>query len=146
MAEPPNPPKQVDTPTLTSLKTAVQQEFAHLSLVHPTPKDIPTCWDLFNTTLSCYSAKNQIKSVYRHGHRPDCSQKSSDWKYCLTIGLLDPEEKRKKWLMHRARWWAERRVGGSSEDVWDIRRSVAHTLAVLLERWDWLGSDLTCHL
>jgi hypothetical protein len=52
----------------------------------------------------------------------ECNQKLEDWKFCLSLKMLSPEEKREAWLQHRARWWAERRTNGSSEDVWDIRK------------------------
>ncbi|KIM20349.1 hypothetical protein M408DRAFT_82144 [Serendipita vermifera MAFF 305830] len=108
------------TPT-TPFETAVKQEFDHLSRVHPTPKDIPSCWSLFTLHMECYVVRNQVKSLYRYGHMAECAQKGKDWRFCLTLKSLEPEEKRKAWLMHRANWWAERRTSGSSEDVWDIR-------------------------
>lgn len=36
-----------------SFEEMVEQEYQHLSKVHPTPKDIPTCMQLFNTMVSC---------------------------------------------------------------------------------------------
>jgi len=37
---------------------------------------------------------------------------------------MHPEERREAWIFRRAEWWANRRVGKSSEDVWDIREYV----------------------
>jgi hypothetical protein len=31
------------------------------------------------------------------------------------------ESRRKLWIRRRAEWWAGRRVGASSEDVWNLR-------------------------
>ncbi|PVF93692.1 hypothetical protein CPB86DRAFT_89799 [Serendipita vermifera] len=125
--------------------TAMQQEYDHLSKVHPTPNDIPSCFSLFQLMLGCngeneilallldsrhfavpnltlrIGIKSQVKSLYRHGAMAECNQKLEDWKFCLSLKMVSPEEKRKAWLEHRARWWAERRTNASSEDVWDIR-------------------------
>jgi Protein of unknown function (DUF3128) len=126
MADP--PPDSTESPTTTTnssttFETAVSQELLHLSRVHPTPKDIPTCLTLFNTWLACASGKSQLKHVYRFGHKEDCTGKSKDYRFvCWKLAMREPEEKRRLWLEWRARWWAERRLSGSSEDVWDIRR------------------------
>lgn len=32
------------------------------------------------------------------------------------------EARRRLWIRRRAEWWAGRRVGSSSEDVWNLRR------------------------
>ena len=138
MSATPTTSSQTDNLGIVSFETAVQQEFEHLSRVHPTAKDIPSCWSLFSQYMECNGrlycvhdlqfpnkyivVKNQMKSLYRYGHMAECSQKSKDWRFCLTLKTLDAEERRKEWLMHRARWWAERRTSGSSEDVWDMRR------------------------
>lgn len=35
----------------------------------------------------------------------------------------EPEDERRRlWVRRRAEWWAGRRVGASSEDVWSVRR------------------------
>jgi hypothetical protein len=31
------------------------------------------------------------------------------------------EERHRLWVRRRAEWWAGRRVGASSEDVWNVR-------------------------
>ena len=38
---------------------------------------------------------------------------------------MHPEERREAWIRRRAEWWAHRRLGKSSEDVWDIRKCVS---------------------
>jgi hypothetical protein len=35
--------------------------------------------------------------------------------------MMHPEERREAWIRRRAEWWANRRLGRSSEDVWDVR-------------------------
>lgn len=44
-----------------------------------------------------------------------------DFKFCMSLKGETEEEKRKLWVRRRAEWWAGRRVGGSSEDVWRVR-------------------------
>ena len=65
--------------------------------------------------------RSQVKSLYRYGERSDCAQKIEDFKFCLTLKSLHPEERRDAWIQRRAEWWAKRRLDRSSEDVWDIR-------------------------
>lgn len=122
--------------------TSLKQEEAYLRLLYPTPDDIPGCMSLFDTFLSCNGElqvinlyclpllnlagviRSQIKSLYRYGERPDCSQKLEDFKFCLTLKSLHPEERRDAWIRRRAEWWVNRRMSRSSEDVWDIRGCV----------------------
>ncbi|KAK2462086.1 hypothetical protein APHAL10511_006549 [Amanita phalloides] len=101
--------------------TTVKQEEAYLRLVYPTPDDIPGCMSLFDTYLSCNVIRSQIKSLYRYGERPECAQKLEDFKFCMTLKSLHPQERRDAWIRRRAEWWAKRRLGRSSEDIWDIR-------------------------
>ena len=110
--------------------TAVRQEEAYLRLVYPTADDIPGCISLFDTYLSCGVIRSQLKSIYRYGQRPECSQKLEDFKFCLTLKSLHPEERRDVWITRRAEWWARRRLGKSSEDIWDIREFVPPFLSL----------------
>ncbi|KAG7098674.1 hypothetical protein E1B28_000588 [Marasmius oreades] len=101
----------------------VAEEERNLRLVHPTPEETPSCLNLFDTYLSCNSMRSQIKSYYRSGEGTRCSQKLEDWKFCMGLKWLEPEERREQWIRRRAEWWARRRVEGKcSEDVWEIRR------------------------
>lgn len=75
---------------------------------------------------------SQLKSLYRNGGQAVCAHKLSDFKFCLSLKALEPEEKRKEWIERRAAWWAERRVGRSSEDVWNVRRCVSLPYLVIV--------------
>ncbi|KAG6877470.1 hypothetical protein C0993_007087 [Termitomyces sp. T159_Od127] len=110
-------------------QTAVRQEEANLRALYPTAEDIPGCISLFDTYLSCSVIRNQIKSIYRYGERPVCGPKFEDFKFCFSLKSLDPEERRDLWISRRAEWWAHRRLTKSSEDIWDIRESVSHSLS-----------------
>ncbi|KAF9451937.1 hypothetical protein P691DRAFT_722938 [Macrolepiota fuliginosa MF-IS2] len=102
-------------------KVAVKQEEERLRRLHPTPSDIPGCLSLFDNYLSCSVIRSQIKSIYRYGERPECSPKFEEFKFCMTLKSLHPEERRDAWIRRRAEWWAHRRLKNSSEDIWDIR-------------------------
>jgi hypothetical protein len=120
------------------LDSATRQEEEYLRKVHPTAEDIPGCMALFDDFLACNSAISfshapvtdhltmlvlgfQLKSLYRHGHMSVCGPKMEEFKYCMSIKSLHPEEKRDAWIRRRAEWWARRRLLRSSEDVWDMR-------------------------
>jgi hypothetical protein len=66
----------------------------------------------------------QLRNLYRHGTPRDCTYKFHDFKYCMALKSDSPEMKRQLWVKRKAEWWAGRRVVGSSEDVWDMRRYV----------------------
>lgn len=84
----------------------------------------PSCVTLFDNFLLCYSLASQIKGVYRTGTPRDCSRKFSDFKYCLSLKNLPEEKKEELWIRRRAEWWAERRMGRCSEDVWRAKVDV----------------------
>lgn len=69
----------------------------------------------------CAALMPQVRAVYRYGHLKDCTPKWDDFKYCMSLKSEDEEERRKMWIKRRAEWWAGRRVGPSSEDVWEVR-------------------------
>ncbi|KAJ3988489.1 hypothetical protein F5890DRAFT_1453489 [Lentinula detonsa] len=105
----------------SDFEKAVKQEEAYIRLVHPTPEETPTCINLFDTYLACNAIRSQIKSFYRYGERTHCSQKLEDFKFCLGLTRMEPEERRDVWIRKRAEWWAHRRLAKSSEDVWEMR-------------------------
>ncbi|BGP42168.1 hypothetical protein JCM10449v2_006173 [Rhodotorula kratochvilovae] len=85
---------------------------------------MPSCLTLFDNFLLCYSLASQIKSVYRHGTPRECTPKFEDFKFCMSIKNLSDDKKEEVWVRRRAEWWARRRLGKSSEDVWEARRDV----------------------
>ncbi|KAI0374469.1 hypothetical protein BV20DRAFT_961638 [Pilatotrama ljubarskyi] len=99
----------------------IRQEEEYLRKVHPTPEDIPGCMKLFDDFLLCNVISSQFKSLYRYGEMATCAPKLEDFKFCMSVKGMHPEEKRDVWLRRRAEWWARRRSGKSSEDVWDVR-------------------------
>ena len=39
----------------------------------------------------------------------------------MSMKNLDEERKEELWILRRAEWWAERRMGRCSEDVWKAK-------------------------
>ncbi|KLO15822.1 hypothetical protein SCHPADRAFT_938407 [Schizopora paradoxa] len=117
-----------------TFESVVEEEVRRLEVVHPTPDDIPGCMRLLDDFLSCHEIMtirfarrtalgSQLKSLYRHGGQAVCGQKMEDFKFCMSLKAMDPEDKRRVWIRRRAEWWAGRRLGKSSEDVWDVRKT-----------------------
>ncbi|KAF8756199.1 hypothetical protein RHS01_04780 [Rhizoctonia solani] len=106
-----------------SFSAALAQEETRLSAEYPKLKiSQHACRILTNSSLPCPLALGpQFKAMYRHGTLAVCQPKFEEFKFCLSIKMLEPEERRKAWIRRRAEWWASRRVGKSSEDVWEIR-------------------------
>ncbi|KAI0762683.1 hypothetical protein C8Q74DRAFT_1291646 [Fomes fomentarius] len=99
----------------------IAQEEQFLRKVHPTPEEVPGCMKLFDDFLLCNVMGSQMKSLYRYGEMATCSPKLEEFKFCMSLKGMHPEEKRDVWIRRRAEWWARRRMHKSSEDVWDIR-------------------------
>ncbi|KAI0029098.1 hypothetical protein K488DRAFT_57158 [Vararia minispora EC-137] len=99
----------------------VQQEERRLRALHPTPDDVPTCMNHFDDFISCNAVGRQLRSLYRFGEMAHCTHKFAELKFCLSVKGLHPEQRRDAWIRRRAEWWARRRLGASSEDVWDFR-------------------------
>lgn len=62
-----------------------------------------------------------MRSLYRYGVSATCKHKLENFKFCMSVKGMHPEEKREAWIARRAEWWAKRRIERSSEDVWDMR-------------------------
>jgi len=45
---------------------------------------------------------------------------------------LHPEQRRDAWIRHRAEWWARRRLGLSSENVWETRTYVTFLTTTII--------------
>ncbi|KAL7421058.1 hypothetical protein Q5752_003942 [Cryptotrichosporon argae] len=116
-------PASVETPrpTLSRYERALADEEAYQALQYPTYDDVPGCMRLFDEFMMCYALVPQLRHIYRHGELHDCGYRFADFKYCLSLKGEDVEARRRLWVRRRAEWWAARRVGGSSEDVWDAR-------------------------
>lgn len=112
----------------------------------PVNGGLPSCVTLFDNFLLCFSewlylfyyigasslsvrstlpptgVRNQFSSLYRYGTARECSAKWEDFKFCLANRGLSEERKEEEWIKRRAEHWAERRIGPSSEDIWEAKK------------------------
>lgn len=89
-------------------------------------EDMPSCTNMFDKWAQCFALGPQIKAVYRYGGLQDCRDKLDDFKFCLTMKGMSPEEKYETWIRRKAEKTASQRLGReSSENVWQIRRYVS---------------------
>ncbi|OWZ75658.1 hypothetical protein C365_06228 [Cryptococcus neoformans Bt85] len=123
-------------PQVDRFETTLKDELKLQELQYPTADDVPGCMRLLDEFLMCYALVPQLRNIYRHGELHNCSWKFQDFKYCMSLKSEDPEGKRELWVKRRAEWWARRRVGVSSEDVWAVRTEK-------LENFPPLGEEVT---
>ena len=74
--------------------------------------------------ISYIALRPQLQSIYRYGSYSDCERKWQDFKWCTDNLKTSSDDKRKMWIERRAKWWTERRLNKSSEDVWSLRDDV----------------------
>ncbi|GFZ47153.1 hypothetical protein JCM24511_04896 [Saitozyma sp. JCM 24511] len=110
-------------PTLSRFEMTLHDEERYQDAQYPTFKDLPGCMQLFDEFMMCYALMPQLRNFYRHGEFRDCTWKFRDFKYCLSLKSESEEARRELWVKRKAEWWAKRRVGRSSEDVWDARKT-----------------------
>ncbi|WVQ93058.1 hypothetical protein IAU59_000122 [Kwoniella sp. CBS 9459] len=123
-------------PTVNTFEGVLSDEERYQALQYPSTEEVPGCMRLLDEFLMCYALAPQLRSMYRHGEFRDCTWKWQDFKYCMSLKSEDEEARRQLWIKRRADWWARRRVGGSSEDVWEVRREP-------LENFPPVGEEVT---
>ncbi|KAF7361816.1 hypothetical protein MVEN_00525800 [Mycena venus] len=91
----------------TDFKTTVKQEEWYLRRVYPTP-----------------NPHSLMHKPPRHLFLLQCRtepQKWAEYKFCMSLKWMGMDERRDAWIRRKAIWWAKRRLGKSSEDVWQVR-------------------------
>ncbi|KAL1701519.1 hypothetical protein EV121DRAFT_211955 [Schizophyllum commune] len=123
----------VQSPVLAgNFEEVVKQEEARLKREYPSFAEMPKCWNHMDTLLSCYSLRENVKAIYRYGHQTSCSEKAAEFKWCMSNVWHPDEERHDMWIRRRAEWWARRRLGKSSEDVWEARSEPPPNFPVLI--------------
>lgn len=106
----------------TDFETVFREELALQAAAMPLD-DVPSCLTLFDRWLTCYSLVPQFRHLYRYGAFTDCGVRKEDFKACLTLRSLEPDERRDGWLRRRAERATYNRMSSrSSEAVWTMRR------------------------
>ncbi|KAJ1655158.1 hypothetical protein IWQ61_005046 [Dispira simplex] len=70
----------------------------------------------------CSSLGHQAIHYYRYGRKKDCSEKRTNFMFCLKINLKSEEEKQR--LLKEREQAKEKAIGEkpNSQDVWTLRR------------------------
>jgi hypothetical protein len=92
----------------------------HPHALYPTSM---SCRQAFDQAFYCQSLGGKFHDLYRYGHVKDCSEQWGAFWFCMRTKNLD-EETRAREIREYYRKRDERHrkaVGGSSEDVWEIR-------------------------
>ena len=79
------------------------------------------CSLAFDHAYYCSSMGGQLNNIYRYGGLRSCKEQWKQWRFCMRTKAMGEEERRKRireWYMERE---ARKRVGRSSERVWDVR-------------------------
>ncbi|CDZ98313.1 Protein of unknown function DUF3128 [Phaffia rhodozyma] len=118
------PPTPLKESPEERLKRTYKQEIELQNALYPKPEDVPSCMDLFDARMKCMiGGTNQGRHIYQYGALDGCRDQENDFWFCWSNlrASSDAEQKRELWVNRRAEWWTSRRLGASSEDVWDAR-------------------------
>lgn len=99
--------------------------------ISPLPWCVPSYIFFLSSHMSRAVVGSQVKSLYRHGRMSECHDKMEDFKFCMSLKSMEPGAKREAWIRRRAEWWANRRLGKSSENVWDVRRYASDNTLIM---------------
>ena len=99
------------------MDTLRREELVLEAAANPRDEFPPSCLTLFDRWLTCYALGPQFRSIYRYGTIADCAPRREDFKFCLTLRSLEPEERRAKWLERRAEAKAHKRKGFRSSEA-----------------------------
>lgn len=82
-----------------------------------------SCSQAFDEMVACYSIGGQMRHIYRYGGISYCNDRWSKMKFCLRMkGVLNDNERAKRIAKyHMEKLAKQKKVGGSSEDIWKVR-------------------------
>ncbi|CAI5756503.1 unnamed protein product [Candida verbasci] len=91
----------------------------------PTRLSIITAMD---ELIECYAIGGQVRNYYRYGAYDDCKRQREKFWFSLKYGTLQDKENplntSKIQEFYKERFLQDRSRGGSSEDIWDLRREL----------------------
>ena len=79
------------------------------------------CSQAFDNAYYCSSMGGQLNNIYRYGGLRSCTDQWKQWRFCMRCKAMGEEERKRRireWYMERD---ARKRVGTSSERVWEVR-------------------------
>ncbi|KAI5286442.1 hypothetical protein KEM52_002004 [Ascosphaera acerosa] len=95
-----------------------------------TPRDISeyalypremSCGSAFDYAFFCQSFGGQFVNVYRYGSLRSCSERWSDFWFCMRTNQLPDEERKAAIADHYRKKAVKYKTGPSSEDIWEMR-------------------------
>ncbi|KAL9081820.1 MAG: hypothetical protein Q9159_007004 [Coniocarpon cinnabarinum] len=84
--------------------------------------DTMSCTQAFDNAYYCASMGGQLNNIYRYGGLRSCTEQWKQWRFCMRMKTMSEDEKKKRIREWYLRKDAVRRVGKSSEDVWEVRQ------------------------
>ncbi|KAI5286592.1 hypothetical protein KEM52_001936, partial [Ascosphaera acerosa] len=87
-----------------------------------------SCRSAFDYAFFCQSFGGQFVNVYRYGSLRSCSERWSDFWYCMRTNQLPEAERKAAIADHYRRKAVKYKTGPSSQDVWEMRTEPVRTL------------------
>lgn len=83
-----------------------------------------SCRQQFDQAFYCQSLGGKFNDIYRYGHLKSCSEQWGAFWFCMRVRTLPDHEKEEQIRdFYAKRDERRRKEFGSSEDVWEIRRT-----------------------
>ncbi|KAI5290664.1 hypothetical protein KEM54_000859 [Ascosphaera aggregata] len=114
-----------------------QSSASRANLASNTPKDISehslypremSCRSAFDYAFFCQSFGGQFVNVYRYGSLRSCSERWSDFWFCMRTNQLPEGEREAAIADHYRKKAVKYKIGPSSEDIWEMRTEPAASL------------------
>ncbi|KAF2754048.1 hypothetical protein EJ05DRAFT_163319 [Pseudovirgaria hyperparasitica] len=93
-----------------------------------------SCRDAFDAAYYCASFGGKFNDIYRYGELRSCSEHWGQWRFCMRLKVLQPQEREQRVREFYREKEAHTRVGRNSEEVWKRRTDIP-------ERYMWKNPD-----
>ena len=90
----------------------------HADSLYPT---YMSCTQAFDLAYYCSSMGGQLNNIYRYGGLRSCTEQWKQWRFCMRTKAMGEDEKKRRIREFYMEREAKKRVGRSSERVWDVR-------------------------
>lgn len=80
-----------------------------------------SCSQAFDVAYFCSSMGGQLSNVYRYGGLRSCTEQWRQWRFCMRTKAMSEDEKKRRIREFYMEREAKKRVGRSSEKIWEIR-------------------------
>ena len=80
-----------------------------------------SCSQAFDQAYYCSSMSGQLGNVYRYGGLRSCTEQWKQWRFCMRTKAMSDDEKKRRIREFYMEKNAKKRVGRSSERIWEVR-------------------------